>query len=103
MWTKGESTTQDYRYAYDREGNLVSSFDMTESREYNYAYENGELSKVRVWKLINEHENDKKERIILSFFKALANLQFLPDGVSFLFLHSLPCGRIRADGGLNGR
>ncbi len=46
-WTKNETVTHDYRYAYDREGNLVSSLDMTESREYNYVYEHGVLSKVR--------------------------------------------------------
>ena len=44
MWyDSSETLNAHYRYAYDHQGNIVSSVDILDKKEYNYSYEEGRL------------------------------------------------------------
>ncbi len=59
IWTKDNVVEADYRYAYDREGNVISSVDKLACKEYNYYYKDGNVIRTSV----NAIEYDGEEII----------------------------------------
>lgn len=50
-WTKGSSVEADYRYSYDKDGNVISTIDFIGEKEYNYHYRDGNVVRMSVNKI----------------------------------------------------
>ncbi|MBR5460710.1 MAG: hypothetical protein IKV53_07540 [Clostridia bacterium] len=64
-WYKGagQELTYEYRYVYDKSGNLVRSIDKTANKDYTYSYQDGNLARITECDIILTNDGEVISRV----------------------------------------